>query len=219
MGVAPTFIGDLDGREPNAARGCRYHERVALRQPGDVDQGPVGRHVLHPDRRGFLPRERGGMRGHGTGRSVGKFAIEAVGVQAESRNGADRIANIEPLDVGADRGDRARRLVAQAGGELRVFQVLAATKHRLGAVEAQGLDADLDFAFAGSRNVELLDLEDLGTADLVESDDSGHGWLLLDVGLRWDAGIIATGQLRPTGNRSPAWLAVRLRELFPANGR
>ena len=88
---------------------------------------------------------------------------------------------LKPCDARPDRGDGPRRLVAQAGGELRVFQVLAAAEHRLGAVEPQRLDADLDLALAGRRDLELLDLEDFGAAGLVESHDSRHVPLLLRV--------------------------------------
>jgi hypothetical protein len=41
------------------------------------------------------------------------------------------------------------------------------------------VDADLDLALSGRRNLDLLDLEDFGPADLVESYDSRHLPLLL----------------------------------------
>ena len=55
--------------------------------------------------------------------------------------------------------------------------------HRLGAIEPQRLDADLDLALPGRRDVELLDLQDLGPAGLVESYYPCHGVLLLTKGV------------------------------------
>src|SRR5262249_52383707 len=57
--------------------------------------------------------------------------------------------------------------------------VLAAAEHRLGAVEPQRMNADLDFARAGRRDVELLDLQDLGASGFVKSHNAGHGVLLV----------------------------------------
>src|SRR5262249_38025343 len=56
---------------------------------------------------------------------------------------------------------------------------LAPAEHRLGAIEPQRLDADLDLALLGRRDVELLDLQDFGSAGFVESYYSCHGVLLL----------------------------------------
>src|SRR5262249_40612282 len=52
-------------------------------------------------------------------------------------------------------------------------------EHRLGAIETQRLDADLDLALPRRRDVELLDLQDLGPANLVESYYPCHDVLLL----------------------------------------
>src|SRR5262249_37876051 len=54
---------------------------------------------------------------------------------------------------------------------------------RGGAIAPQGLDADLDLAFPGRRDVEVLDLQDLGPAGLVESYYPCHGVLLLTTGV------------------------------------
>src|SRR5262249_58031815 len=89
----------------------------------------------------------------------------------------------EPLAARADGGDRPGRLIPDAGGERGVFDVLAPAEHRLGAIEPQRLDADLDLAFPGRRDVEVLDLQHLGSAGLVESYYSCHGVLLLTNGV------------------------------------
>jgi hypothetical protein len=59
-----------------------------------------------------------------------------------------------------------------------MFEVLAPAEHRLGAIEPQRLDADLNLALPAQRDVDLLDLQDLGLAGLVESYYSCHGVLL-----------------------------------------
>src|SRR5262249_46964711 len=176
-------VGDLDGGQADAARGRGDHERIARLQVGDVDQGSVAGQVLHPDRGRLLPRERGGVMGHGMGRVVHEVAVDPVLVHGEGRNGADRIADLEPVAPRADGGNRPGRLTPDAGRELGLIDVLAPAEHRLSAIEPQRLDSDLDLALPGRRDVELLDLQDLGSAGLVESYYPCHGVLLLTVGV------------------------------------
>src|SRR5262249_14758852 len=87
--------------------------------------------------------------------------------------------DLEPIAARADGGNRPGRLTPDAGRKLGLIDVLAPAEHRLGAIEPQRLDADLDFALPGRRNVELLDLQDLGPAGLLESYYACHGVLLL----------------------------------------
>src|SRR5215468_11605525 len=117
--------------------------------------------------------------GHGMDRGAHEVAVDPVLVHGEGRDGADRIADLEPLAARADGGDRPGCLISDAGRESGLFDVLAPTEHRLGAIEPQRLDLDLDLALPGRRDVELLDLQDLGSAGLVESYYSCHGVLLL----------------------------------------
>src|SRR5215469_2533289 len=117
--------------------------------------------------------------GHGVDRGAHEVAVDPVLVHGEGRDGADRIANLEPLDARADGGDRPGRLIPDARREIGLFDVLAPTEHRLGAIEPKRLDADLDLALPGQRDVELLDLQDLGSAGLVESYYPCHVVLLL----------------------------------------
>src|SRR5262249_38283475 len=116
-------------------------------------------------------------------RGAHEVAVDPVLVHGEGRNGADRIADLEPFAARADGGDRPGRLSPDGGREIGLFDVLAPAEHRLGAIEAQRLDADLDLAFPGRRDVELLDLQDRGSAGLVESYYSCHGVLLLTTGV------------------------------------
>ena len=77
------------------------------------------------------------------------------------------------------------RLNPDASWKIGLFDVLASAEHRLGAIEPQRLDADLDLAFPGRRDVEVLDLQDLGSAGLVESYYPCHGVLLFDNRCVW----------------------------------
>src|SRR5215472_6037840 len=181
-------VGDLDGGQADAARGRGDHERIAGLQVGDVDQGSVTGQVWHPDRGRLLPRERGGMVGHGRDRGDHQVAVDPVVVHGEGRDGADSIADLEPLAARADGGDRPGRLIPDASWEIGLFDVLAPAEHRLSAIEPQRLDADLDLAFPGRRDVEVLDLQDLGSAGLVESYYPCHGVLLLTTGVCGSSG-------------------------------
>src|SRR6516162_7764905 len=118
-------------------------------------------------------------------RGAHNLAVAPVLVHGEGRDGADRIADLEPLAARADGGDRPGRLIPDASREIGLFDVLAPAEHRLGAIEPQRLDADLDLAFPGRRDVEVLDLQDLGSAGLVESYYPCHRVLLFDNRCVW----------------------------------
>src|SRR5262250_990327 len=117
--------------------------------------------------------------GHGVDRGVHEVAVDPVLVHGKGRDGADRMADLEPVAARADGGDRPGSLVPDAGRESGLFDVLAPAEHRLGAIEPQRLDADLDLAFPRRRDVEVLDLQNVGSAGLVESYYPCHGVLLL----------------------------------------
>src|SRR5215510_10244180 len=121
--------------------------------------------------------------GHGMDRVAHEVAVDPVLVHGEGRDGADRIADLEPVSARPDGGDRPGRLTPDAGRELGLIDVLAPAEHRLGAIEPQRLDADLDLALPGRRDVEVLDLQDLGSTGLVESYYPCHGVLLLTTGV------------------------------------
>src|SRR5262249_10332337 len=120
-------------------------------------------------------------------RGAHEVAVDPVLVHGESRDGADRIADLEPVAARPDGGDRTGRLIPDAGWQIGPFDVLAPAEHRLGAIEPQRLDADLDLALPGRRDLELLDLQDLGSAGLVESYYSCHDVLLLTIGVCVDS--------------------------------
>ena len=123
--------------------------------------------------------------GHGMDRGAYQVAVDPVVVHGEGRDDADSIADLESLAARANRGDRSGRLNPDASWKIGLFDVLASAEHRLGAIEPQRLDADLDLAFPGRRDVEVLDLQDLGSAGLVESYYPCHGVLLFDNRCVW----------------------------------
>jgi hypothetical protein len=104
-------------------------------------------------------------------------------VHGERWDGADSIANLDPLPARADGDNRPGRLTPDAGWEIGLIDVLAPAEHRLGAIESQRLDTDLDLALPGRPDVELLDLQNFGPAGLVESYYPCHGVLLLTNGV------------------------------------
>src|SRR5262245_58193051 len=118
------------------------------------------------------------MVGHGVDRGIGEVAVETVVVRRKARDGADRVADLEALRARTERGNGPGRLVTQASGQLGVFQVLPAAEHRLGAVQSQRLDADLDFALPGWGNLNVFKLMDFRAADLVKPHDARHVSLL-----------------------------------------
>src|SRR5208337_4677506 len=177
----PDLVGDLDGRESDAARCRGDHDRLAGFQIGKVDKCPVGGQVLHPDRRRLGPGERSGMMSHGMDRGIRKVAVEPVVIQREAWDSADRVADLEALDTRPNRGHGSRRLVPQSGGKLGLFHILAPAKHSLGAVQSQCMDADLYLALSGRRDFDLLDPEDFGPTDLVKPYNSRHASVLLYV--------------------------------------
>ena len=163
---------------PTLLEAAGISDRIALPQLGDVDERPVGGQILHPDRSRFFPRERGGVMRHGMDGGIRQVAVQAVLVLRKGRDGADRVPNLEALHAGPYGGDGPRRLVPKAGRQLGVFEVLAAAEHRLGAVQPQRLDGDLDLALARRRDFDVFDLEDFRAAGLVESHDARHDSLL-----------------------------------------
>src|SRR5690606_8014172 len=51
--------------------------------------------------------------------------------------------------------------------------------HRFGPVESHGFDADTHFAGAGFADVDVLELEHIGSAERMHSDDPGHACSLV----------------------------------------
>src|SRR5437588_8323879 len=114
------------------------------------------------------------MSRQGRGRHGSHIPVHAVLVHREAGNDTDRIAGLVALDTFTDDLDGSRCLVAEARWELRLVQVCAAAEHGLGAIEAQGMDADLHFARAGQREVYLFESQNLGPSGLVETHYACH---------------------------------------------
>src|SRR5262249_32482566 len=105
-------------------------------------------------------------------------AVEPVFVEGKARDGADRVAHLEPLHAFPDGCDGARSLVPQPGRKFGRFQVLTAAEHRLRSVQPQRLDADLDLTLPRRWHLNLFNAEDFGAASLVKSHDPRHVSLL-----------------------------------------
>src|SRR5262245_28891213 len=116
---------------------------------------------------------------HGVDRGVRQLAVEPVLVQGEAWDGADRIADLEALHAWTDHGNGPGRLVPPPSRPLGLPQVLPAAEHRLGAIQPQRRDANLDLALPGWRNLDVIDLKDLGATNLVKPHDARHGSLPL----------------------------------------
>ena len=148
-------------------------------QAGDVDQCAIRGGILHPDRRRFDPRQFRRVPGHGEGRHDCHVAVDAVLVHRERRDGADGIAHLQSLHAFAQRLDNTCRFVAQASGKPRLLQIVARTVHCFGAVQAQRLHCDPDFARSRRRYVYIFDLQHLWATGLMEPYDACHESLLL----------------------------------------
>src|SRR6516165_11985094 len=118
---------------------------------------------------------------HGMDRGIRQVAVEPVFVEGKTRDGADRVAHLEPLHARPDGGDGARRLVPEPGRQFGSFQVLAAAEHRLRPVQPQRLDADLDLALFRRRHLQFFDAQDFRAAGLMKSHDTCHVSLLQKV--------------------------------------
>jgi hypothetical protein len=77
---------------------------------------------------------------------------------------------------------------------------LAAGVKGFGAVEADRLDSDADFAGFGLAGGMVLELESRGTGELVEAHNLGHGVLLLPL----DGRVRAEG----AGYEAGAWVQI-----------
>jgi hypothetical protein len=84
------------------------------------------------------------------------------------------LADEAGVDAGAYGFDDARSLVADAGGQLGLFEIAAVHVHGFGAIEADGLDAEAEFAFAGLTRGCAFETEIFGATELVEADDFWH---------------------------------------------
>src|SRR5262245_26007854 len=104
------------------------------------------------------------MFGYGCGGNDHEIAVYAVLILRKSRDRADGITRREIADTGADSFDGAGGFVAQPRGKGRLLEVLSQSEHRLGAVQPQRLHGDSHLTGARRRNVDGIDLENLGAA-------------------------------------------------------
>jgi len=93
----------------------------------------------------------------------------------------DTVADLEILDLGADLDDLSGRLIA--GDERQRGRVEAAAQIGVDIVDAAGVLLDADVLRSRRRNGDILEGQDLRSADLVYSNRCDHG-ALPDIGGR-----------------------------------
>ena len=167
-------VRDRDRREPHARRGGGDQDVVAGLQPARLDQPAVADEERHPHRGAVDPARRLRQRHERAGGDDGAVGVDAVVVHRERRDHADPVAHRPARDALAERRDRARALVAEAGRQRRGLDVLAAPEHRLGPVEADRGDVDGHLAGPRGRVRFLLDPQHLGVAELGEPHRPRH---------------------------------------------
>lgn len=74
----------------------------------------------------------------------------------------------------ANRFDDTRCLKAKTGRQRRRLDISARTQQRLGPVETQCLDPDLNLAPTERGNIEILDAQNLGTTMLMKANNTCH---------------------------------------------
>src|SRR5690606_23787230 len=94
------------------------------------------------------------------------------------------VALLEPLDTRAYRGDDARALPARHEGQRHLVEAGALVD--VDEVEPDGLVADHHLAWPRRERRALLELQDLGTAGLVDENGAAHFLVLgADLGRAW----------------------------------
>ena len=181
MAMAPSSLAIWMAAMPTELEAAEMMTKSSLAMLAEVDESAPRREVLHPHRRGF-----GGCELFRIGRDVGhghdRFLAEhGIVIEGKAGDGGDLAADPGAIDAGADGFDDAGGFIAEAGGQTRLLQILAASVEGFGAVEANGLNADADFAGLGLARGLLFKLENLGTAELMEAHNLGHGVLLVSL--------------------------------------
>ena len=149
--------GDLDGREPDAAR-ARVHEHALTflelaqreeRLVGGAERHRDARHLGEIGAGGHEPRRR-------------RLRGDALGVRTVRHERDDPVADLAVLHLGADLAHRAGALVADDVGHVRERRVAAV--QGVATLDADDLDVDHHAVGRAFRVGHLLVLQDFGTA-------------------------------------------------------
>ncbi len=154
--------GNLDGREPHAARGRVQEDGLALLELRRLDEGVPRRHEAGGDACGLDVRQAVGRLGREGGLGAQMAGEGSVG------RGHDAVADGKALDLSADRRDLAGAVqhhdldgVGNAHGDHDVAEVLG-----------PGADFELNLVVLGRRPIEGLDADVL---DAVPGKVEGKG--------------------------------------------
>ena len=140
-------LGDLQGREADAAGAAMDQHPLAAAQAGAADEAVIGGEEGDRHGGGGLRIEAGRARGDD------ELGDDDVGREARLREGDDAIAGLEGVDALADGEDPAGDFEAEArAGEAVLQDLLRQHRQRpedVAEIEAGGLDRDLDLAAPG----------------------------------------------------------------------
>jgi hypothetical protein len=87
---------------------------------------------------------------------------------------SDAISDRDAGDVGTERFDDSCRLEAEARRKRRLCGRPAGAKRDLGAIDADGMDAEANLTGSGRANFDVFDAEDAGIAEFIQADGAGH---------------------------------------------
>ncbi len=145
-------------------------DRVARHHLVGLPQQVLGGQALEHHHGADLVGDRFGQVDEEAG---GDVALLRIG--AERRPVGDPVPHGEFRDFGSHRDDVARGLVAEDEGQRVRVDALALID--VDEVEADGTLPDPDLAGGGRGEVEVLDRQDLRSAELVNPNRPGHGSL------------------------------------------
>ena len=157
-----------DDEADPAGGGVDQDGLARLHHMGAADQVPRG-HALEHHRRGLLVGDAVGHRHQPVGRHHPR-----LGIGAERPAGiGDAVAGLEAADAGPDLLDDAGALAAEAARQRH--RVEAAALIGVDVVEADRGVPEPHLAGAGLADLDLLPVQHLGAAGLLETDRLHHG--------------------------------------------
>ena len=110
----------------------------------------------------------------GFGVECDEFTISGRAHHGGRRNDADAVTRRNTLHALAYRFDDAGRLQTQARRQRCRLDVGAGPQQRLGPVDAQRLDPDLNLPRPGWCHINMFNAKNLGTAEFVKADYACH---------------------------------------------
>jgi len=154
--------------EPDAARGGVHQQPVAALHAHGAAQQIVRGEPFEHQHRGLFVADGARQLDDPLGRQVAQLAV-AAGLRVHIGHA---VADAQTAHAPSDGGDDAGGLSAETGGQRHRVEARAVVD--VDVVQADGRVAQLHLARPGRAWVEVLELQDLGTSGLVETDGFGH---------------------------------------------